>query len=92
MTDDRAQGTLSVNTTRLLKSVLPAACLWTGLREEEGLSFDNTVSALKVLYPPEHDEEECMQGESILPCSVPEPIREMANSSSAMIALGSLIW
>ena len=36
-------------TMRLLRAVLPVRCLWTSLRDVEGLSFDVT-GALKELY------------------------------------------
>ncbi|KAJ6618260.1 muts domain V-domain-containing protein [Mycena sp. CBHHK59/15] len=84
------KGKLSVSTTRLLKSVLPAACLWTGLREVEGFGYDQTMAELKKLYPA--TEEDGMDGDGVLPASVPEPIREMADSRSAIQALGSMIW
>lgn len=82
---------LTVPTTRLLKSILPAACLWTGLRDVEGFNYDKTISELRSLYPPEDvnmDEDE----ENLLPDSVPESIREMVRSKSAIQALGSMIW
>ncbi|TFK72470.1 DNA mismatch repair protein Msh6 [Pluteus cervinus] len=87
------KGTLSVVTTRLLKAVLPAACLWTGLREQaEGFNYDGTLKELKSLYPAEHDESDCMNGGDTLPCSVPQPIRDMLDCSPAMLSLGSMIW
>ncbi|KAF8652371.1 hypothetical protein AX16_004399 [Volvariella volvacea WC 439] len=85
------KGTLSVSTTRLLKSVLPASCLWTGLREVEGFDYDNTLRELKELYPAGSDDDEEMEG-SALPQSVPAPIREMLDCRHAINALGLMIW
>ncbi|KAJ7208168.1 muts domain V-domain-containing protein [Mycena haematopus] len=85
-----AKGKLSVSTTRLLKSVLPAACLWTGLREVEGFGYDQTMVELRKLYPATDDG---MDDEDVvLPSSVPEPIREMMGSRTAIESLGSMIW
>ncbi|KAF9069417.1 muts domain V-domain-containing protein [Rhodocollybia butyracea] len=84
------KGDLSVSTTRLLKSVLPATCLWTGLRDVEGLGYEETLEDLKIRFPPE-DMETTNEGE-LLPTSVPKTIRDMADSKPAMEALGSLIW
>ncbi|KAF8184994.1 muts domain V-domain-containing protein [Mycena galopus ATCC 62051] len=88
-----AKGKLSVSTTRLLKSILPAACLWTGLREVEGFRYDQTMVELKKLYPATDGDDDMGDDEDvILPSSVPEPIREMIGSRSAIEALGSMIW
>ncbi|KAJ7702418.1 DNA mismatch repair protein msh6 [Mycena rosella] len=84
------KGKLSVSTTRLLKSILPAACLWTGLREVEGLGYDQTMTELRKLYPA--TDEDDMDDDAVLPSSVPEPIREMIGSRSAIESLGSMIW
>ncbi|KAJ7591055.1 DNA mismatch repair protein Msh6 [Mycena floridula] len=82
------KGQLSVDTTRLLKVVLPAACIWTSLRTVEGFDYDATLVELKKLYP--GDEE--MDEEMLLPSSVPEAIRSMADSKNALEALGAMIW
>ncbi|KAG6836841.1 hypothetical protein H0H93_002521 [Arthromyces matolae] len=87
-------GNLSVPTTRLLKSILPAACLWTGLRPVEGLSYDETLHEVKAMYPDDADDEG-MADEAVgssLPRCVPEPIRAMVESHNAIKALGSMIW
>ncbi|KAJ4482025.1 muts domain V-domain-containing protein [Lentinula aciculospora] len=81
---------LSVSTTRLLKSILPAACLWTGLREVEGLGYDDTLEDLKTRFPA--TDEMSDETDHLLPESVPKPIRDMADSKPAIEALGSLIW
>ncbi|KAI3597469.1 dna mismatch repair protein msh6 [Moniliophthora roreri] len=83
------KGNLSVSTTRLLKLILPAACIWTGLREVEGLDYEATLKELKARYPAE---DETVEEGELLPSSVPEPIREMADSKCAMVALGAMIW
>lgn len=84
------KGNLSVSTTRLLKLILPAACGWTGLREVEGLDYDATLQELKTRYP--IDEETMDDADAVLPNSVPQPIRELADSECAIEALGAMIW
>ncbi|PFH50600.1 hypothetical protein AMATHDRAFT_80735 [Amanita thiersii Skay4041] len=86
------KGTLSVSTTRLLKTVLPAACLWTGLRTVEGFDYQQTIEELRRLYPLQEDTEMDYDADCILPSSVPEPIREMVDSKLAIQSLGSMIW
>lgn len=84
---------MSVTTTRLLKTVLPAACLWTGLRSVEGFDFDGTMHELRTLYPAGDDNNmEDEDDESSLPPSVPQSIRDMASSRNAILSLGSMIW
>ncbi len=84
------QGTLSVSTTRLLKAILPANCLWTGLRAVEGLDYDGTLEQLKTLFPLVEGED--MEEDSALPVSVPESIREMIPYPKAIEALGYMMW
>ncbi|KAF7338601.1 DNA mismatch repair protein [Mycena venus] len=86
------KGTLSVSTTRLLKSILPAACLWTGLRAVEGFGYDQTMAELRKLYPATDEDDMNDDDDVVLPSSVPEPIREMMGSRSAIESLGSMIW
>lgn len=81
-----------MSTTRLLKAVLPAACLWTGLREVEGFGYEETLRELRTLYPVEEDEMADDSEEQLLPMSVPDPIRDMADSHNAIEALGAMIW
>jgi DNA mismatch repair protein MSH6 len=86
------QGNLSVGTTRLLKAILPAACLWTSLRECEGFGFEETLKELKNLYPDEEgDEDDDMDG-NILGKNVPQPIKDMVSSKASIEALGGMIW
>jgi len=85
-----AKGNLSVATTRLLKSILPAACLWTSLRETEGFGYDRTLTELKALYPADADTMED-DGE-LLSGTVPQSIRDMVGYKGAMEALGAMIW
>ncbi|THH18729.1 hypothetical protein EW146_g2311 [Bondarzewia mesenterica] len=82
------KGNLSVSTTRLLKSVLPASCLWTSLREVEGFGYKKTLDELKVLYPVddgEMDDNDELGG-------VPDAIRSMVGCRSAIEALGAMMW
>ncbi|KDQ32081.1 hypothetical protein PLEOSDRAFT_1100597 [Pleurotus ostreatus PC15] len=87
------KGTLSVTTIRLLKSILPAACLWTSLRKVEGFSYEETIEQLKEIYKSDGEddtmEEDTNHG---LPSTVPPSIREMVDFKTAIEALGSMIW
>ncbi|EIM88849.1 DNA mismatch repair protein Msh6 [Stereum hirsutum FP-91666 SS1] len=96
------KGNLSVETTRLLKSLLPATCLWTSLRDKkEGFDYETTIEELKQLYPPSEAgsdsqtqneesmiEDEAMEGME----GVPKAIRDMLKCKSAVESLGSMIW
>ncbi|KAI0764567.1 DNA mismatch repair protein Msh6 [Trametes elegans] len=86
------KGNLSVSTTRLLKAVLPSGCLWTSLRESEGLKFNETIKELKKLYPANEDDDEMVDNPHGLTSAVPEPIRRMLPNRSAIEALGAMIW
>ncbi|KAG6841043.1 hypothetical protein C0991_002351 [Blastosporella zonata] len=88
------KGNLSVPTTRLLKAVLPAACLWTGLRTVEGFNYDETLQEVRSMYCEENDDETMADEdeEAGLPANVPEPIRAMVSSQNAIKSLGSMIW
>ena len=86
------QGNLSVSTTRLLKAILPGDCLWTSLRESEGINFEETLKELHVMYPAGDDDNDVEDNMHGLPSSVPEAIRSMSSSKAAMEALGSMIW
>ncbi|TFK22134.1 DNA mismatch repair protein msh6 [Coprinopsis marcescibilis] len=87
------KGNFSVDTQRILKAVLPSDCLWTGLRDVEGLKYDETLQELKDLFPCDDEgmEDESEDPES-LPSSVPESIRQMVGNKCAIEALGSMIW
>ncbi|KAI8976662.1 DNA mismatch repair protein Msh6 [Trametes punicea] len=87
------KGNLSVSTTRLLKAVLPGNCLWTSLRESEGLRYNETIKELRKLYPAEEDDDaEMVDNPHGLTKAVPEPIRRMLPHKGAIEALGSMIW
>lgn len=90
--DLEPQGNLSVNTTRLLKVILPASCLWTSLRESEGFRYDRTIKELRTLYPTEEESMDADEQEDVLGSNVPQSIRDMLGCKSAMEALGSMIW
>lgn len=78
-------------TTRLLKSILPASCLWTCLRDSEGFDYDQTLLELNDLYPAEaQDEMECE--DEVLSQSVPQSIRDMLGYKDAIVALGAMVW
>jgi len=75
----------------LLKSVLPASCLWTSLRESEGFSYDQTLTELKAIYPA--DEQDSMEDDDeLVGGAVPQSIRDMVWCNGAMEALGAMIW
>ena len=78
-------------TTRLLKAVLPGNCLWTSLRDCEGLSYDKTIKELKELYPAGEDDDSDANPHG-LSNSVPEAILSMIRYTGAVEALGSMIW
>jgi len=90
MTNFGFQGSLSVSTARLLKVILPAACLWTGLREVEGFGYDQTIQQLNEFYPVEDGD--AMDEDELLNKNVPDSIKEMAGCKSAIQAMGSMIW
>lgn len=78
-------------TTRLLKAILPASCLWTSLRESEGFGYDQTLRELKELYPA--DEQDTVdESDELLGSAVPQSIRDMVECKSAIEALGAMIW
>ena len=79
------EGNLSVFTTRLLKNVLPASCLWTSLRDCEGFGYRETQQELKNLYPDSDDDVDAGS-------AIPDAIRSMLDSEVAIEALGSMIW
>ena len=82
------QGNLSVATTRLLRVILPGACLWTSLRDVEGFDYDKTLSELKSLYGT--NGEDFMDDDDY--SLVPTAIREMLGCKTAIEALGSMMW
>ena len=90
-----------MSTTRLLKAVLPDSCLWSSLRDCEGLSYENTIKELKTLYPGsdgegrddmDEDDEFYQCNRLGLTMAVPEAIRKMISCNNAIEALGSMIW
>lgn len=68
--------------------VLPSNCLWTTLRDVEGFDYKTTLKELIKLYPSDDDE----MTDEILPSSVPEAIRKMLGSKTAVESLGAMIW
>ena len=86
------QGNFSIPTNRLLKAILPASCLWTGLRTVEGFDYEQTLQEVKTLFPAEESDMADEEDAGSLPASVPETIRSMIASRAAIKALGSMIW
>ncbi|KAH9061137.1 DNA mismatch repair protein Msh6, partial [Lactarius vividus] len=82
------KGNLSVATTRLLKAILPGACLWTSLRDVEGFGYDRTLDELKDLYGT--SSEETMGDDDY--GAIPTAIRDMLGYKNAIEALGSMMW
>ncbi len=75
-------------TTRLLRVILPGACLWTSLRDVEGFGYDQTLSELKSLYAA--NGEDAMDDDEY--SLVPIAIRDMLGCKNAIEALGSMMW
>ena len=71
---------------------MPGNCLWTSLRESEGLKFQETIKELKKLYPADDDDDEMADNPHGLSNAVPESIRKMLPYRGAIEALGSMIW
>ncbi|KAI0087410.1 DNA mismatch repair protein Msh6 [Irpex rosettiformis] len=87
------KGNLSVPTTRLLKTILPGNCVWTSLRENEGLNFEGTIKELKTMYPVREEDNPDIEDIPLgLSASVPKAIRSMIMYTGAVEALGSMIW
>ncbi|KIJ62178.1 hypothetical protein HYDPIDRAFT_158442 [Hydnomerulius pinastri MD-312] len=86
------KGNLSVPTTRLLKAILPSACLWTSLRDVEGFSYEQTIKELNEMFSSSADEEAAMDEDGVLNAAVPQSIKDMAGCKSAMEALGAMAW
>ncbi|PCH35419.1 DNA mismatch repair protein Msh6 [Wolfiporia cocos MD-104 SS10] len=86
------KGNLSVSTSRLLKAILLGNCLWTSLRESEGLTYEKTLKELKRLYPASDDDDVLEDAAHGLSSAVPEAIRAMTGCRGAIEALGSMIW
>ncbi|KAJ8596178.1 DNA mismatch repair protein Msh6 [Rhizopogon salebrosus TDB-379] len=87
------KGNLSVQTTRLLKSILPGSCLWTSLRDVEGFTFQQTIKELNSMFLEVNaGEDDAMDEDAELSSAVPQSIRDMASYRGAMEALGALIW
>ncbi|KAH9917640.1 DNA mismatch repair protein Msh6 [Epithele typhae] len=85
-------GNLSVATARLLKSILPGNCLWTSLRDSEGLKYQETIKELKKLYPKDEEDDELADNPHGLSTAVPEAIRRLLPHEVAIEALGAMIW
>ncbi|KAG2143035.1 DNA mismatch repair protein Msh6 [Suillus clintonianus] len=87
------KGNLSVQTTRLLKSVLPGSCLWTSLRDVEGFTYPQTINELNSMFSEGNaGGEDAMDEDAELSSAVPQSIRDMASYRAAMEALGALMW
>ncbi|KAG1823365.1 muts domain V-domain-containing protein [Suillus subaureus] len=87
------KGNLSVQTTRLLKSILPGSCLWTSLRDVEGFTYPQTINELNSMFSEANTEgEDAMDEDAELSSAVPQCIRDMASYRAAMEALGALMW
>ncbi|KAG2059752.1 DNA mismatch repair protein Msh6 [Suillus hirtellus] len=87
------KGNLSVQTTRLLKSILPGSCLWTSLRDVEGFTYPQTINELNSMFSEANTGgEDTMDEDAELSSAVPQSIRDMASYRAAMEALGALMW
>ncbi|KAG1898499.1 muts domain V-domain-containing protein [Suillus fuscotomentosus] len=87
------KGNLSVQTTRLLKSILPGSCLWTSLRDVEGFTYPQTINKLNSMFSEANTGgEDTIDEDAELSSAVPQSIRDMASYRAAMEALGALMW
>lgn len=77
-----AKGNLSVQTTRLLRTILPSSTLWQSFKvDKEFLSQEETVVALNEIFAPGGGEAE-----------LPEAITSMLDKPLAMEALGGMVF
>ncbi|KAG8907125.1 DNA mismatch repair protein msh6 [Tulasnella sp. 403] len=83
------KGNLSVATVRLLKNILPGACLWTALRESESLPYDKTLTALEEFFPPD---DSAMDDDNYAQSGIPDGIKKVFDNRPAIEALGEMIW
>ncbi|KAJ7074366.1 muts domain V-domain-containing protein [Mycena amicta] len=78
----------------LMRQLRPKELLFTkgklSVSTNRNAHFDQTLAELRKLYP--SNDKDAMDDGGELPSSVPEPIREMLSSRSAIESLGSLIW
>lgn len=82
-----------MQTTRLLKSILPESCLWTSLRDVEGFAYPQTINELNNMFSEANaDQDAAMDEDAELLSAVPQCIRDMAGHRAAMEALGALMW
>ncbi|KAG9034241.1 DNA mismatch repair protein msh6 [Tulasnella sp. JGI-2019a] len=88
------KGNLSVPTTRLLKNLIPASCLWTALRSSEGYTYDQTIEALDELFAPKSkgDDDDAMDEDTPKQSEIPEGIKQMLDNRTAVEAIGTMIW
>ncbi|KAH7907952.1 muts domain V-domain-containing protein [Hygrophoropsis aurantiaca] len=85
------KGNLSVATTRMLKAILPAGCLWTSLREVEGFTYEQIIKELNQMFAGDK-EDAAMDEDAVLSSAVPQGIRDMAGCKTAMEGLGAMAW
>jgi DNA mismatch repair protein MSH6 len=77
-----------VGTTRLLKGILPSACIWTALRESEGFGFERTQRELNTMFATNAAND----GMDHSSTGIPEAITSMLGDKEAVEALGAMIW
>ncbi|KZT62465.1 DNA mismatch repair protein Msh6 [Calocera cornea HHB12733] len=84
---------LSIETVRLLKTVLPGSCLWTTLKPRlESWTYERTLEELAKLYPPADGDPDAVVIEGRDLSGVPPAIRVVAGEVTATEALGGMIW
>lgn len=59
------------------------------MSKTEGLIYEDTITALEELYPPNGDE---MHDDDGLSPAIPEAIRSVIKNRVAIESLGSMIW
>ncbi|KAL1412081.1 DNA mismatch repair protein msh6 [Vanrija albida] len=76
------QGNLSVNTTRLLRSILPPSTAWQSFKEAQTGNADDTLASLDTIFDADGT------GETVLP----EAISSMTDKPLAMESLGIMVY
>lgn len=76
------QGNLSVNTTRLLRNILPASTAWQSFKEAQTGGADDTLASLDTIFNPDGDAD----------VELPEAITSMMDKPLAMESLGVMVY
>ncbi|KAG8933876.1 DNA mismatch repair protein msh6 [Tulasnella sp. 419] len=86
------KGNLTVPTLRLLRNILPGKCLWTALRAEEGMDYDESMKALEELFPSDSSSSAVISDGQEAKHGMPQEIQQMLGKKTAIEAIGAMIW